>query len=77
MTDEPTPLGRRPAQTACPNCGKPATDGFRPFCSRRCRMVDLGRWFGESYAIPGAPAGPIGYDGEGDEKGDDEGADKG
>ena len=26
---------------------------FRPFCSERCRMVDLGSWAGESYRIPG------------------------
>jgi len=28
---------------------------FRPFCSRRCADVDLGRWFGGAYAIPGPP----------------------
>jgi endogenous inhibitor of DNA gyrase (YacG/DUF329 family) len=27
---------------------------FRPFCSERCRMVDLGTWAGESYRVPGA-----------------------
>ena len=26
-----------------------------PFCSRRCRMVDLGRWLGEEYRVPGKP----------------------
>ena len=25
---------------------------FRPFCSERCKMVDLGHWLSESYAIP-------------------------
>jgi endogenous inhibitor of DNA gyrase (YacG/DUF329 family) len=25
---------------------------FRPFCSRRCADIDLGRWFGEAYRIP-------------------------
>ncbi|WP_337177158.1 DNA gyrase inhibitor YacG [Paludisphaera sp.] len=29
-----------------------------PFCSERCRLVDLGRWIDESYAIPGRPVGP-------------------
>jgi uncharacterized protein len=24
-----------------------------PFCSARCRMIDLGRWLGENYAVPG------------------------
>jgi endogenous inhibitor of DNA gyrase (YacG/DUF329 family) len=26
---------------------------FRPFCSERCRMTDLGQWAGESYRVPG------------------------
>jgi endogenous inhibitor of DNA gyrase (YacG/DUF329 family) len=25
---------------------------YRPFCSRRCADIDLGRWFGEEYRIP-------------------------
>jgi endogenous inhibitor of DNA gyrase (YacG/DUF329 family) len=37
----------------CPVCGKPATDASRPFCSERCRDVDLNRWLSGSYAIPG------------------------
>ncbi|WP_376095118.1 DNA gyrase inhibitor YacG [Roseomonas sp. CCTCC AB2023176] len=40
---------------ACPVCGKPAREEARPFCSARCRAVDLGRWLGEGYAIPGDP----------------------
>ena len=24
----------------------------RPFCSERCQLIDLGRWFGEGYALP-------------------------
>lgn len=42
----------------CPICGKPAARrvpgqrGTFPFCSERCRQVDLGRWFTESYAVP-------------------------
>jgi endogenous inhibitor of DNA gyrase (YacG/DUF329 family) len=36
----------------CPNCGKPAVFSERPFCSRRCRLLDLGRWFEGTYAIP-------------------------
>jgi len=27
-----------------------------PFCSRRCRIIDLGRWLGEGYRVPGATA---------------------
>ena len=36
----------------CPICGKPATPDYRPFCSRRCADVDLGRWLTEGYRIP-------------------------
>ena len=38
----------------CPICGKPATDAARPFCSKRCADVDLGRWFSEDYRVPAA-----------------------
>nr|HEV8009898.1 DNA gyrase inhibitor YacG [Bradyrhizobium sp.] len=38
----------------CPICGKPAAEALRPFCSERCRDVDLNRWLSNSYAIPGA-----------------------
>jgi uncharacterized protein len=27
---------------------------FRPFCSERCRNVDLGKWAGEAYSVPGS-----------------------
>jgi uncharacterized protein len=37
---------------SCPICGKPVAPGYRPFCSRRCADVDLGRWLNESYSIP-------------------------
>lgn len=39
---------------ACPICGKPADDKVKPFCSARCRQVDLNRWLSETYRIPGA-----------------------
>jgi uncharacterized protein len=38
----------------CPICGKPALEASRPFCSERCRDVDLNRWLSNSYAIPAA-----------------------
>ena len=37
---------------SCPICGKPAAERFRPFCSGRCKDVDLNRWFKGAYAIP-------------------------
>ena len=45
--------GARKAQ-ACPICGKPASDAAKPFCSSRCRDVDLNRWFSGSYVVPGS-----------------------
>jgi hypothetical protein len=40
----------------CPQCGRPlAADAdarWRPFCSERCRLADLGQWFAGRYAIP-------------------------
>ena len=36
----------------CPICEKPAHERFRPFCSRRCADLDLGRWLKGSYGIP-------------------------
>lgn len=37
---------------SCPICGKPTAPDYRPFCSRRCADVDLGRWLTEGYRIP-------------------------
>ncbi len=37
----------------CPICGKESVPQYRPFCSRRCADVDLGRWLTGGYAIPG------------------------
>ncbi len=37
----------------CPICDKETDPKYRPFCSRRCADVDLGRWLKGSYAIPG------------------------
>ena len=48
-TGNVTPL--RP-KLSCPECGKPATRADYPFCSPRCKDVDLNRWLSGSYAIP-------------------------
>jgi len=42
----------------CPICRKPESEGFKPFCSKRCADIDLGRWLKGGYAIPGPPADP-------------------
>lgn len=40
----------------CPHCGEPAQldadNPYRPFCSRRCKLIDLGDWLDESNRIP-------------------------
>ncbi|MGH7036331.1 MAG: DNA gyrase inhibitor YacG [Stellaceae bacterium] len=36
----------------CPICGKPAVEQHRPFCSRRCALIDFGRWIGGNYRVP-------------------------
>jgi endogenous inhibitor of DNA gyrase (YacG/DUF329 family) len=36
----------------CPICGKPTAAAFKPFCSQRCKDVDLHRWFSGRYATP-------------------------
>ncbi len=36
----------------CPTCKKQADAKYRPFCSKRCADVDLGRWMNESYSVP-------------------------
>jgi endogenous inhibitor of DNA gyrase (YacG/DUF329 family) len=41
------------AGPSCPVCGKPRTEEYRPFCSKRCADVDLGRWLKGTYVIPG------------------------
>ncbi|MBL8651289.1 MAG: DNA gyrase inhibitor YacG [Sphingopyxis sp.] len=37
---------------ACPLCGNPRREEFKPFCSRGCRDRDLLTWFGEGYRVP-------------------------
>ena len=44
--------GKRSARK-CPICGKLATEASKPFCSERCRDVDLNRWLSDAYVIPG------------------------
>ena len=43
----------------CPQCGKSSEysprNSFRPFCSERCRLIDLGDWAEGRYAVPAEP----------------------
>ncbi|MDH0292296.1 DNA gyrase inhibitor YacG [Pseudomonas sp. GD04087] len=47
----------QPLNVECPTCGAPvewnAKNEFRPFCSHRCKLIDLGAWAAEEHAIPG------------------------
>ena len=47
---------------ACPTCKKPvpwiAEQRFKPFCSQRCKLIDLGDWATEAHKIPGDPTFP-------------------
>ena len=43
----------------CPTCRREidwSQSPYRPFCSERCRLIDLGAWLTEKHAIPGEPA---------------------
>jgi uncharacterized protein len=49
----------------CPHCHQPTVwvdNENRPFCSERCRLIDLGAWLESSYRIPDAPLPPIDED---------------
>lgn len=58
------PKAKAGGTVPCPSCGKPAAystaNRWRPFCSERCRLVDLGSWANESYRIPGKPQEDLG-----------------
>jgi endogenous inhibitor of DNA gyrase (YacG/DUF329 family) len=47
---------KKVAEVRCPQCGStsPWNSGnqWRPFCSERCKMIDLGAWASESYRVP-------------------------
>ncbi len=64
--------GDRPSEHGprCPVCGKPRSEEYRPFCSKRCADVDLGRWLSGRYAIPGQ----VDADEDGEEAGSRTGA---
>ncbi len=50
----------------CPHCGKTviwnSKNPYRPFCSERCKLIDLGAWANEEHRIPGAPLPPTEHD---------------
>lgn len=50
-------MAQRSNAVRCPNCGRvaryDASNAFRPFCSERCKLLDLGQWATEGYRIAG------------------------
>lgn len=44
-------LKKKPVR--CPVCRESAVEAYRPFCSKRCADIDLGKWFSGAYAVPG------------------------
>lgn len=54
--------GAMPTTVNCPTCNKSVAwtpeSSWRPFCSERCRLIDLGEWFNEERRIPGEDAEP-------------------
>lgn len=49
----------QPLTVECPTCGAPVewtpANTFRPFCSDRCKLIDLGAWAAEEHKIPVSP----------------------
>lgn len=47
--------GKKPTTVECPTCKKPVVwneeSPFRPFCSKRCQLIDLGAWANEEHVI--------------------------
>jgi endogenous inhibitor of DNA gyrase (YacG/DUF329 family) len=52
MSEDTPPDAAKASGPPCPICGKPAIAEYKPFCSRRCADIDLGRWLKGGYAIP-------------------------
>ena len=54
MSDTAQPSA--PRQVACPACGGPSLysphNPWRPFCSERCKQMDLGAWASEGFRVP-------------------------
>jgi endogenous inhibitor of DNA gyrase (YacG/DUF329 family) len=45
----------------CVQCRRRPVDArYRPFCSERCKLIDLGKWADGEYRVPGEPVEPEG-----------------
>lgn len=49
-------MAKSPPKVRCPQCGDESVwsteNKWRPFCSERCKLIDLGCWADESYRVP-------------------------
>jgi endogenous inhibitor of DNA gyrase (YacG/DUF329 family) len=58
----------------CPTCDRPVewteASQWRPFCSQRCKLIDLGAWAAEKHAIPGESVSSDALEGERDGRDD-------
>ena len=56
MSDAKTPESFKPRSVRCPACAGPSlyssANPYRPFCSARCKGVDLGAWASEEFKLP-------------------------
>lgn len=56
MAHTPEPAAAKPRLVRCPACGGDSVYGadnpYRPFCSQRCKNLDLGAWASEDFRVP-------------------------
>ncbi|MEL6227592.1 MAG: DNA gyrase inhibitor YacG [Pseudomonadota bacterium] len=45
-------MTQKSRKSRCPICNAETVQAYRPFCSKRCADIDLGRWLGGNYAVP-------------------------
>lgn len=62
-------MSETPQEVACPTCGRPVAwtpeSRWRPFCSERCKLIDLGEWIDETRRIPAEEEQPASEEGAG------------
>ena len=56
MRQPEPPPANKPRQVNCPTCGGKSvyapSNPFRPFCSERCKNIDIGAWASENFRMP-------------------------